>query len=178
MTRPSANRLIAAYLNEPVCSIRVACASPATVLPLWNSWALAAGAMATARLRAAKSGAKHGFHRFAPSTVGPTTTALLQDGTGLDIAPGRCFLIRWARNKFKRLRLQPRGAREWFARVVRGKPSLFAHWDFCMSATGHREPYEAIVSSTVLGAPGGEFPWATQYSQEAATPCVMSNRIA
>jgi RNA-directed DNA polymerase len=40
------------------------------------------------------------------------------------------FLIRWARNKFKRLRLRPRGAREWFSRVVRDQPSLFAHWGF------------------------------------------------
>src|SRR3954451_17354790 len=40
------------------------------------------------------------------------------------------FLIRWARNKFKRLRLRPRGTREWFARVVRSKPTLFAHWEF------------------------------------------------
>src|ERR1700691_3289257 len=40
------------------------------------------------------------------------------------------FLIRWARNKFKRLRLRPRGAREWFSRVVRGNPNLFAHWGF------------------------------------------------
>jgi len=40
------------------------------------------------------------------------------------------FLIRWARNKFKRLRLRPRGAREWFARVVRCDPNLFAHWRF------------------------------------------------
>src|SRR5271168_2184743 len=30
--------------------------------------------------------------------------------------------------------------------------------DFCVSATGHREPYEARVSSTVLGARGGEIP--------------------
>ena len=40
------------------------------------------------------------------------------------------FLIRWARNKFKRLRLRPRGAREWFTRVVRGDPNRFAHWRF------------------------------------------------
>jgi RNA-directed DNA polymerase len=40
------------------------------------------------------------------------------------------FLIRWARNKFKRLRLRPRGAREWFSRVVRDQPSRFAHWGF------------------------------------------------
>ena len=40
------------------------------------------------------------------------------------------FLIRWVRNKFKRLRLRPKGAREWFSRVVRGDPNLFAHWGF------------------------------------------------
>jgi RNA-directed DNA polymerase len=33
------------------------------------------------------------------------------------------FLIRWARNKFKRLRLRPRGAREWFSRVVAAAPN-------------------------------------------------------
>ncbi len=38
------------------------------------------------------------------------------------------YLIRWARNKFKRLRSRPRGVREWFARVVRANPYLFAHW--------------------------------------------------
>jgi group II intron reverse transcriptase/maturase len=38
------------------------------------------------------------------------------------------FLLRWARNKFKRLRTRPKGAREWLARVIRAKPNLFAHW--------------------------------------------------
>jgi len=40
------------------------------------------------------------------------------------------FLIRWARNKFKRLRQRPKGARDWLARVVRATPYLFAHWRF------------------------------------------------
>ena len=40
------------------------------------------------------------------------------------------FLIRWARNKFKRLRLRPKGAREWLAGVIRANPNLFAHWGF------------------------------------------------
>jgi RNA-directed DNA polymerase len=38
------------------------------------------------------------------------------------------FLVRWARRKFKRLRQQPRGARDWLARVIRTSPDLFAHW--------------------------------------------------
>ncbi len=37
-------------------------------------------------------------------------------------------LLRWARRKFKRLRQQPRGARNWLARVIRTSPGLFAHW--------------------------------------------------
>ena len=40
------------------------------------------------------------------------------------------FLLRWARNKFKRLRQRPKGARDWLARVVRATPYLFAHWRF------------------------------------------------
>jgi RNA-directed DNA polymerase len=40
------------------------------------------------------------------------------------------FLIRWARNKYKRLRLRPKGARNWLAGVVRANPSPFAHWEF------------------------------------------------
>jgi hypothetical protein len=57
MTPAPCNRLatLAYWAKEPVCPIRVDCASPATVLPLWNSWALAAGATATARLRTAKA---------------------------------------------------------------------------------------------------------------------------
>jgi group II intron reverse transcriptase/maturase len=39
-------------------------------------------------------------------------------------------LIRWARNKFKRLRPRPKGARDWLARVIRTNPTLFAHWEF------------------------------------------------
>ena len=40
------------------------------------------------------------------------------------------FLIRWARRKFKRLRRQPRGARNWLKGVIRASPGLFAHWPF------------------------------------------------
>jgi Group II intron, maturase-specific domain len=38
------------------------------------------------------------------------------------------YVIRWARHKFKRLRHQTKGARDWFARLVRANPKLFAHW--------------------------------------------------
>jgi RNA-directed DNA polymerase len=38
------------------------------------------------------------------------------------------YLIRWGRNKYKRLRERTAGVRRWFARVVRSDPRLFAHW--------------------------------------------------
>ena len=38
------------------------------------------------------------------------------------------YLIRWGRNKYKRLRERTAGVRHWFARVVRADPRLFAHW--------------------------------------------------
>ena len=41
------------------------------------------------------------------------------------------YVIRWARRKFKRLRHQTKGARDWFARLVRANPKLFAHWQLC-----------------------------------------------
>ena len=46
--------------------------------------------------------------------------------TGID-----AFLIRWARRKFKRLRHRTKGARDWFARLRRATPTLFAHWQLC-----------------------------------------------
>ena len=41
------------------------------------------------------------------------------------------YVIRWARRKFKRLRHQTKGARDWFVRLRRLKPTLFAHWQLC-----------------------------------------------
>jgi RNA-directed DNA polymerase len=41
------------------------------------------------------------------------------------------FIIRWARRKFKRLRCMTKGARDWFERVRRLNPTLFAHWRLC-----------------------------------------------
>ena len=38
------------------------------------------------------------------------------------------YLIRWSRRKFRRLRHQTKGAREWFDRLRRANPTLFAHW--------------------------------------------------
>ena len=40
------------------------------------------------------------------------------------------YLVRWACWKFKRLRGQSRGARDWLARVRRANPTLFPHWRF------------------------------------------------
>ncbi len=41
------------------------------------------------------------------------------------------YVIRWARRKFKRLRRQTKGARDWFDRLRRTAPTLFAHWPLC-----------------------------------------------
>ena len=41
------------------------------------------------------------------------------------------YVIRWARRKFKRLRHQTKGARDWFDRLRRANPTLFAHWPLC-----------------------------------------------
>jgi hypothetical protein len=41
------------------------------------------------------------------------------------------YVIRWARRKFKRLRHQTKGGRDWFDRLRRANPMLFAHWFLC-----------------------------------------------
>ena len=41
------------------------------------------------------------------------------------------YVIRWARRKFKRLRHQTKGGREWFGRLRCANPTLFAHWPLC-----------------------------------------------
>lgn len=41
------------------------------------------------------------------------------------------YVIRWARRKFKRMRHQTKGARDWFGRLHRANPQLFAHWPLC-----------------------------------------------
>ena len=41
------------------------------------------------------------------------------------------YVIRWARRKFKRMRHQTKGGRDWFDRLRRATPTLFAHWPLC-----------------------------------------------
>src|SRR5450631_4895455 len=38
------------------------------------------------------------------------------------------YVIRWARRKFKRMRHQTKGARDWLDRLRRANPKLLAHW--------------------------------------------------
>ena len=64
------------------------------------------------------------------------------------------YVIRWARRKFKRLRLKTKGARDWFDRLRRTNPTLFAHWQLCHGNGQHREPCKSRGSRTDLGAPG------------------------
>ena len=41
------------------------------------------------------------------------------------------YVIRWARRKFKRMRHQTKGTRDWFDRLRRANPTLFVHWPLC-----------------------------------------------
>ncbi|MFM9943244.1 MAG: group II intron maturase-specific domain-containing protein [Hyphomicrobiaceae bacterium] len=41
------------------------------------------------------------------------------------------YFIRWARRKYKRMVHQTKGARDWFDRIRRANPKLFAHWPLC-----------------------------------------------
>jgi RNA-directed DNA polymerase len=41
------------------------------------------------------------------------------------------YLIRWSRRKLKGMRHQTKGARDWFDRLRRTDPTLFAHWPLC-----------------------------------------------
>ena len=68
------------------------------------------------------------------------------------------YVIRWARGKFKRLRRKTKGARDWFDRLRRVNPTLFAHWQLCHGNGRTSGPYESRGSRTDLGAPGGESP--------------------
>ena len=68
------------------------------------------------------------------------------------------YVIRWARRKFKRLRHQTKGARDWFeGYAVPIQPSLHIG-RYVMATAEHRGPCESRGSCTVLGAPGGESP--------------------
>jgi RNA-directed DNA polymerase len=41
------------------------------------------------------------------------------------------YVIRWARRKYKRMVHWTKGARDWFDRLRRANPALFAHWPLC-----------------------------------------------
>jgi RNA-directed DNA polymerase len=41
------------------------------------------------------------------------------------------YVIRWARRKYKRMVHRTKGARDWFDRLRRATPTLFAHWPLC-----------------------------------------------
>ena len=41
------------------------------------------------------------------------------------------YVIRWARRKYKRMVHRTKGARDWFDRLRRANPNLFAHWPLC-----------------------------------------------
>ena len=62
------------------------------------------------------------------SAVGSTTTVTSITRSCVDPDEDRCLAGCWARRKFKRLRHRTRGSRDWFVRLRRATPTLFAHW--------------------------------------------------
>jgi len=50
------------------------------------------------------------------------------------------YVIRWARRKFKRMRHQAKGARDWFGRIRRANPLSLHTGCYAMGAVEHREP--------------------------------------
>jgi group II intron maturase len=59
------------------------------------------------------------YSHFCPTQLRPTLQRI------------DAYVIRWARRKFKRMRHQTKGARDWFGRFRRSNRHLFAHWVLC-----------------------------------------------
>jgi hypothetical protein len=73
-------------------------------------------------------------------------------------------LVKWARQKYKKLRNRVQRARRWVATVSRRAPHLFAHWARRRGGS-LMGAHDARVSRTVLRAPRGETPWGDSPSQ-------------
>src|SRR6185295_5168231 len=68
-------------------------------------------------------------------------------------------LVRWAMQKFKRLRGRPTREWRWLDTVRRHQPTLLAHWYLLPSThAGLWEPYDGRPSRTVLRGREGEAP--------------------
>jgi RNA-directed DNA polymerase len=85
-----------------------------------------------------------------------------------DPVQDRCLRHTLARRKYKRLRRQTKGAREWLARVRCASPNLSCTGAYGMAAAEHREPYESRDSRTDLGARGGETPPRTRHERNSS----------
>jgi hypothetical protein len=72
------------------------------------------------------------------------------------LAAAYAYVIRWARRKFKRLRHKTKGARDWFERLRRANPGLFAHWQLCHGngrTSGVGMPAETRATILCLSSP-------------------------
>ena len=68
-------------------------------------------------------------------------------------------LVRWAMQKYKRLRGRPERAWAWLEAVRQHQPALFAHWHLiARPQVGLWEPGEGRPSRRVLREPGGAIP--------------------
>jgi RNA-directed DNA polymerase len=64
------------------------------------------------------------YGRYYPSMLYPTLRNLNR------------YLVRWARRKYRRLKIHDRRARQFLADVARREPNLFAHWRFGVKPDG------------------------------------------
>jgi hypothetical protein len=60
--------------------------------------------------------------------------------------------IRWACRKFKRMRHQSKGVKDWLVRVRRATPRLLAHWALCNGRTSGAVTHE-LPDRGRLGSP-------------------------
>jgi hypothetical protein len=82
------------------------------------------------------------------------------------------YVIRWARRKFKRMRHQTKGARDWLDRLHRANPSSSPTGHYVMATAEHREPCESRGSCTVAFFSGSYH----QRLYTLATPFVTPDR--
>ena len=75
------------------------------------------------------------------------------------------YVIRWARRKFKRMRHQTKGARDWLDRLRRATPRTLPIGRYVMATAEHREPcVERFMHGS--GAPEVRVPRATRQHQK------------
>ena len=68
---------------------------------------------------------------YNPCIRGWILQPLLQDAAASDPATDRCLCHPVGTSQVQAMRHQTKGARDWFERLRRANPTLFAHWPLC-----------------------------------------------